>query len=110
MIDTPHTGHPPLPGPDPLIPDMVTTKELAELIGVPVATLNNWRSIGRGPRSFPVISGAVFRSCPWRSVGGCRCWLPTWLPGERLPRRPDRVGVGIAVTPEPTSLTDRKHG
>ena len=52
MIDTPHIGHPPLPGPDPLIPDMVTTKELAELIGVPVATLNNWRSIGRGPRSF----------------------------------------------------------
>ena len=35
-----------------LIPDMVTTKELAGLIGVPVATLNNWRSIGRGPRSF----------------------------------------------------------
>ena len=35
-----------------LIPEMVTTKELAELIGVPVATLNNWRSTGRGPRSF----------------------------------------------------------
>ena len=31
---------------------MVTTKELAVLIGVPVATLNNWRSVGRGPRSF----------------------------------------------------------
>ena len=52
MIDTPHTGHPPPPSPDSLIPDMVTTQELAELIGVPVATLNNWRSIGRGPRSF----------------------------------------------------------
>jgi predicted DNA-binding transcriptional regulator AlpA len=35
-----------------LIPEMVTTKELAELIGVPIGTLNNWRSIGRGPRSF----------------------------------------------------------
>ena len=35
-----------------LIPDMVTTKELAELIGVPVTTLNNWRTLGRGPRSF----------------------------------------------------------
>jgi len=52
MIDSPHTGHPTLPGKDSLIPEMVTTKELAELIGVPVATLNNWRSIGRGPRSF----------------------------------------------------------
>ena len=52
MIDSPHIGHPTLPGQDSLIPDMVTTKELAELIGVPVATLNNWRSIGRGPRSF----------------------------------------------------------
>ena len=52
MIDTPHTGHPTLTSQDSLIPDMVTTKELAELIGVPVATLNNWRSIGRGPRSF----------------------------------------------------------
>ena len=52
MIDTPRTGHPTPTGQDSLIPDMVTTKELAELIGVPVATLNNWRSIGRGPRSF----------------------------------------------------------
>ena len=52
MNDTPHIGHPTLPGQDSLIPQMVTTKELAELIGVPVATLNNWRSIGRGPRSF----------------------------------------------------------
>jgi len=52
MIDSPHIGHPTLPGQDSLIPEMVTTKELAELIGVPVATLNNWRSIGRGPRSF----------------------------------------------------------
>jgi predicted DNA-binding transcriptional regulator AlpA len=39
-------------GQDAVIAPMVTTKELAELIGVPVATLNNWRSIGRGPRSF----------------------------------------------------------
>ena len=52
MSNTPHTGHPIPSGQDSLIPDMVTTKELAELIGVPVATLNNWRSIGRGPRSF----------------------------------------------------------
>ena len=52
MSNTPHTGHPTPAGQDSLIPDMVTTKELAELIGVPVATLNNWRSIGRGPRSF----------------------------------------------------------
>jgi len=52
MIDIPHTGHQTAHGQDSLIPDMVTTKELAELIGVPVATLNNWRSIGRGPRSF----------------------------------------------------------
>ena len=52
MNDSPHIGHPTLPGQDSLIPNMVTTKELAELIGVPVATLNNWRSIGRGPRSF----------------------------------------------------------
>ena len=52
MSNTPHTGHPTPAGEDSLIPDMVTTKELAELIGVPVATLNNWRSIGRGPRSF----------------------------------------------------------
>ena len=52
MNDTPHIGHPTLPGQDSLIPEMITTKELAELIGVPVATLNNWRSIGRGPRSF----------------------------------------------------------
>jgi len=52
MSNTPHTGHPIPSSQDSLIPDMVTTKELAELIGVPVATLNNWRSIGRGPRSF----------------------------------------------------------
>lgn len=52
MINPPHTGHSTPAGQDSLIPDMVTTKELAELIGVPVATLNNWRSIGRGPRSF----------------------------------------------------------
>ena len=52
MNDTPHTGHPIPSGQESLIPYMVTTKELAELIGVPVATLNNWRSIGRGPRSF----------------------------------------------------------
>ena len=52
MNDTPLSGHPTLPGQDSLIPEMITTKELAELIGVPVATLNNWRSIGRGPRSF----------------------------------------------------------
>ena len=52
MNDTPHIGHPTLAGQDSPIPQMVTTKELAELIGVPVATLNNWRSIGRGPRSF----------------------------------------------------------
>ena len=52
MNDTAYTGHPTPLGQDSLIPDMVTTKELAELIGVPVATLNNWRSIGRGPRSF----------------------------------------------------------
>ena len=52
MLDTPNTGLPTPAGQGSLIPDMVTTKELAELIGVPVATLNNWRSIGRGPRSF----------------------------------------------------------
>ena len=52
MNDSPHIGHPTLSGQDSVIPEMVTTKELAELIGVPVATLNNWRSIGRGPRSF----------------------------------------------------------
>ena len=52
MIDNPHTGHPNPAGQDSLIPDMVTTKELAELIGVPVATLNNWRSIGARTTSF----------------------------------------------------------
>ena len=52
MLDTPHTGHPNPAGQDSIIPEMVTTKELAVLIGVPVATLNNWRSVGRGPRSF----------------------------------------------------------
>ena len=52
MLNTTHTGLPTPTGQGSLIPDMVTTKELAELIGVPVATLNNWRSIGRGPRSF----------------------------------------------------------
>ena len=52
MSNTPHTGDPTPAGQDSLIPDMVTTKELAALIGVPVATLNNWRSVGRGPRSF----------------------------------------------------------
>jgi predicted DNA-binding transcriptional regulator AlpA len=52
MINPTQKDHPNRLGRGSLIPPMVTTKELAELIGVPVATLNNWRSIGRGPRSF----------------------------------------------------------
>ena len=55
---TPHL--PPDPSrSDSLIPEMITTKELAELIGVPVATLNNWRSIGNGPQFPPWPRGEV---------------------------------------------------
>lgn len=43
------------------IPQMFTTRELSQLIGVPVATLNNWRSLGQGPRSFRL--GRSVRYC-----------------------------------------------
>ncbi|MCX7540616.1 helix-turn-helix transcriptional regulator [Corynebacterium antarcticum] len=32
--------------------DHLTTAQASELLGIPVATLRYWRSIGQGPRSF----------------------------------------------------------
>ena len=52
MFHPPHESQTVRFGEESPIAPMVTTKQLAALIGVPVATLNNWRSLNRGPRSF----------------------------------------------------------
>ena len=48
---------------------LLTTEQLAELLGVPVRTLYSWRARGTGPRGIRVGRGLRFR------VGDVEAWL-----------------------------------
>lgn len=61
---------------------LITTSELAEYLGVPVATLRYWRNRGDGPRGFRV----------GRHVRYQRTDVAAWLESNGDPLR-DRVSV-----------------
>ena len=59
--------------PHELVLDLLTIRQAADLLGIPVKTLYNWRAASRGPRSFRI----------GRSIRYTRTDLAAWVAAQR---------------------------
>jgi excisionase family DNA binding protein len=57
--------------------ELLTIKEVAQLLRVPIATLRYWRHLGTGPHSFRVGRGVRYRR------GDVRAWINAKSRGNR---------------------------